>query len=275
MEHPLRRPELFVCSWRGHFAPGTVVLPLDERHTAIGRETVDGRRFAKCLRCGDWILAGHPDRSTTITLDAITDLPRPRRGHALREAIILRVIAIDRAVHAAAFGAVACAALAVRWNLNAIHGWSSGILNALASARTGHGGASTHGLTAALLTRLGHVQPHSLLVLAMFAAVYAVVSTFEAIGLWRERRWAEYLTALATTGFLPVEIHELVKRITFVRVAALTVNIAILIYLVVTKHLFGIRGPIQHEPPEPLQALPELTHPPRPNPGDETTNAIT
>ena len=127
-----------------------------------------------------------------------------------------------------------------------------------ASARSGQGGASTHGFTAALLTRLGHIQPHSLAVLAMFAGAYAVVSGFEAVGLWRERRWAEYLTVLATAGFLPLEIHELIRRVTFVRIGTFAVNIAILVYLVFAKHLFGVRGGIQMEDPEPLQPFPDL-----------------
>ena len=125
-------------------------------------------------------------------------------------------------------------------------------------ARHGQGGASTHGLTAALLTRLGHVRPHSLLVLALFAGVYGFVSALESIGLWRERRWAEYLTALTTAGFLPIEIHELVAKVTVVRIGAMVVNIAILVYLVLAKHLFGVRGRVEPALPEPLQPLPDL-----------------
>jgi uncharacterized membrane protein (DUF2068 family) len=263
VEHPLRRPELLVCAWRGHVVPGAAVLPLDERHDVLARETVDGRRLVQCLRCGDWIVAPSPGAGAGEPLDRIDDIERPRRGRALREAILVRVIAVDRAAHTVAFGAVAVAALALRWNLDAVHGWASGMLEALQSARHGNGGASTHGIIAALLTRLGHVQPHSLTVLALFASLYAIVSGFEAIGLWRERRWAEYLTVLATAGFLPLEIDELVKRVTFVRIGAMVINLAILVYLVVSKHLFGVRGPREVYRPEPLQPLPELLPAPR------------
>jgi len=69
-----------------------------------------------------------------------------------------------------------------------------------------------------------------------------VVEWTEAIGLWRERRWAEYLTVLATAGFLPFEVRELVDRITVLRVGALVVNLALLIWLVYAKRLFGLRG---------------------------------
>ena len=55
-----------------------------------------------------------------------------------------------------------------------------------------------------------------------------MVEAVEAVGLWHERRWAEYLTALATAGFLPFEIDELIKRVTVFRVSALVINVAIL-----------------------------------------------
>lgn len=183
---------------------------------------------------------------------------RPRQGKALRQAIIVRLISIDRGVHAVVFGAVAVAAIAIEHRLAAIHGWANGVLDALRSAQHGGGGASSHGLTAALLQRLAHLRPHSLTVLALFAAAYAIVSAFEAVGLWFERRWAEYLTVLATAAFLPLDIHELVDRVTFVRVLALIVNIAILVYLVRAKHLFGIGGRVRPDEPAALEPLPEL-----------------
>lgn len=247
-----------MCAWRGYVVPGALVATLDQRHEVLAREMVDGRRLVQCLRCGDWIVAEAPDEGSAITVDRVEDLPRPRRGRALREAIVVRVIAVDRAVHTIAFLSVAGAALALRWNLDAIHGWASDTLDALQSARQGQGGASTHGFTAALLTRLGHIQPHSLLVLALFAGIYAAISACEAVGLWRERRWAEYLTVLTTAGFLPIEIHELIDRVTLVRLGAMAVNIAILVFLVLSKHLFGVRGRIEVARPEPLQPLPDL-----------------
>ena len=38
---------------------------------------------------------------------------------------------------------------------------------------------------------------------------YAVLEGVEAIGLWYGKRWAEYLTFIATVVFLPFEIYEL------------------------------------------------------------------
>ena len=258
MEHPLRRPELLVCAWRKHSLAGADLETLDERHAALARATSDGRRLVHCLRCGAWVVVDPPKPGTGRTLETLDELERPRQGKALRQAIILRVIAIDRAVHMLAFSAVAVAAIAVDRNIGAVHSWAQGMLDSLERAQHGSGGVSAHGFTAALLTRLANLRPSSLAALAGFAIVYAVISGFEAVGLWRERRWAEYLTALATAGFLPIEIHELIKRVTFVRIFAMVVNIAILVYLVWAKHLFGVGGPIQHDEPSALEPLPAL-----------------
>jgi uncharacterized membrane protein (DUF2068 family) len=57
-----------------------------------------------------------------------------------------------------------------------------------------------------------------------------------------DKRWAEYLTAVATAGFLPFEIKALVDRVTVLRVATLVINVAILAWLLWRKHLFGIGG---------------------------------
>jgi len=81
-----------------------------------------------------------------------------------------------------------------------------------------------------------------LILLALVAVAYCVVEGVEAVGLWMQRRWAEYLTALATAGFLPLEIHEIAARVTVARIVTLIVNIAILLYLLWAKRLFGIRG---------------------------------
>lgn len=62
------------------------------------------------------------------------------------------------------------------------------------------------------------------------------------MGLWQERRWGEYLTAVATAGLLPVTVGEVAARVTVLRVAALSFEIAVFVWLVWAKHLFGARG---------------------------------
>ncbi|MGO9873473.1 MAG: DUF2127 domain-containing protein [Acidimicrobiia bacterium] len=252
------RAELFVCAVRGHYTPGADVEALDGGSRLVVRRTVDGRRFAQCLRCGSWMVCDAPAAGAGTAAGSLDLLKRPRRGQALRQAILLRVIAVERAFHAIAFSVTAIAALAIRWKLDAIHGWASSMLQGVSNARAGQGGLDARGLTAGLLSRLAIVNPHSLSVLAAIASAYAVVSAFETIGLWRERRWAEYLTALSAASFLPIEVHELLARVTFVRVAATAVNLVIILYLVIAKRLLGTSG-ARPEPVSPrVSELPDF-----------------
>ena len=56
-------------------------------------------------------------------------------------------------------------------------------------------------------------------------AGYAVLEAAEAVGLWFQRRWAEYLTFVVTTLLLPLEVYELTASISWFKVVALVVNV--------------------------------------------------
>lgn len=64
---------------------------------------------------------------------------------------------------------------------------------------------------------------------------YAALFATEGVGLWWQRVWAEYLTIVATTSFIPFEVYELTRRFTPIRLGALVVNVAIVGYLVVRR----------------------------------------
>jgi uncharacterized membrane protein (DUF2068 family) len=63
------------------------------------------------------------------------------------------------------------------------------------------------------------------------AFAYAGISLAEGIGLYLEKAWGEFLTLAITASFLPWEIFEIVRRITWVRVGLLTINILVFVYL--------------------------------------------
>jgi uncharacterized membrane protein (DUF2068 family) len=71
-----------------------------------------------------------------------------------------------------------------------------------------------------------------LMALAGFAAIYAAVRFTEAYGLWYERRWAEWLAALSGGVYLPIEIYEIVHRATWIKCAALMLNVIVVAYMV-------------------------------------------
>jgi uncharacterized membrane protein (DUF2068 family) len=83
--------------------------------------------------------------------------------------------------------------------------------------------------------RLTDASPRRLEIVAAVAAGYAVLFAVEGVGLWRRQVWAEYLTIVATTSFVPFEVYELARRFTPIRLGALVVNVAIVAYLVVRR----------------------------------------
>ena len=67
--------------------------------------------------------------------------------------------------------------------------------------------------------------------IGLVAFSYAAVSLVEGVGLYLEKAWAEYLTLTITASFLPWEVFEVFRRLTWVRVALLLVNALVFLYL--------------------------------------------
>ena len=47
---------------------------------------------------------------------------------------------------------------------------------------------------------------------------------------------------VATAAFIPIEIHELLHKATAFKIATFAVNVAAVVYLLLSKRLFGLRG---------------------------------
>ena len=84
-----------------------------------------------------------------------------------------------------------------------------------------------------ILERLSVVTPAQLERFSIGTFAYAALFLAEEIGLWLLEHWAEYLTVVSTSVLLPLEVYELTRRFTLVRVAILVLNIAIVAYLIV------------------------------------------
>jgi len=226
--------ETWVCSMRGHVTPAAFVETLERSDAMLGVELEEGHRLVRCLRCDLWLAEATPRQPIRPTLGPLDQLPRPRRGLALDEGILLRLISLDRALHSILFSVLTVVLVAVRLQFGAVERWARSLYNDL--------GAGGHPLLSSQLQHLLGLRPESVTLLLMMAIAYALIEGTEAVGLWLERRWAEYLTVVATAGFLPLEIHELMRKISVFRVAALVINLAIVVYLLFAKRLFGIRG---------------------------------
>lgn len=77
-----------------------------------------------------------------------------------------------------------------------------------------------------------HVSDTRLWTLAALAFAYACLRLLEAYGLWRGRRWAEWLAACSGGLYLPIEIYELFTGISWMKLATLAANVAIVAYMV-------------------------------------------
>ncbi len=220
----------------GHELVGADAAEIRPEDALVVRE-LDGLRWYRCVRCDSWLPLAPPVSPVRAFPPGRDELELPLRGKALRDKVVLRLIALDRAFHFVLLAALALALLVFANHVRHLH---RVFLRVVAD----YGGGSRipkHGLVHEL-GRLVTLQSGTLRIVALVAAAYAVLEGLEAVGLWYQRRWAEYLTFVATTALLPLEVYELSQRVSPFKVVALVVNLAIVVYLLLAKRLFGLRG---------------------------------
>ncbi len=81
------------------------------------------------------------------------------------------------------------------------------------------------------LVQITSYSPRRIQEVGAVVLFYALLYMIEGLGLWFQTRWAEYLTIVATGMFVPLEIYEVVQRVTVPRVGALIINIGAVAYL--------------------------------------------
>ena len=87
--------------------------------------------------------------------------------------------------------------------------------------------------------------------LAGVALAYALLRFAEAWGLWRERRWAEWLAVASGAIYLPFEVIELARGMSLLKLATFAANLAILLYMgAVLRARLRRDGPVAAGPPE-------------------------
>jgi uncharacterized membrane protein (DUF2068 family) len=83
-----------------------------------------------------------------------------------------------------------------------------------------------------IVVYLGHLHASEVRVAAFFALGYGLLELVEGTGLWLDQLWAEYLTVVATSLLIPLELYELVHHPTALKAGGLVVNVLIVTYLV-------------------------------------------
>jgi uncharacterized membrane protein (DUF2068 family) len=190
----------------------------------------------QCLRCGAFV-PGPPDGSGPAAA-----APSVRRGKEVRSALILRIFAIERFLRALVFGVAAYGVWRFSRDRSSLQRAFNHDMPDVRRLYEDLGFSFQHSKLIGLVQHALRLNSRTLGYLAIGLAAYAVIEIIEGTGLWLLRRWGEYFAMVATSVFLPYEIYDLSSKVTALRAAAFAVNLALVIYLVVTKRLFGVGG---------------------------------
>jgi uncharacterized membrane protein (DUF2068 family) len=136
---------------------------------------------------------------------------------------LLLWIAAERTVRAVVLFAVGIALIA-----NPHHDWGKTVANV---ARHLGLNPNSDGIEK-IIHKLHAIGSDRLAVYGIIALAYGALEAAEGYGLWTRRRWAEYLTVLATSLLFVPEIWEIVNKATVLKAGALTVNVAVVLYLI-------------------------------------------
>src|SRR5262249_3750257 len=221
---------LRVCARKGHVTYAPVEPVLRQRLHAA---TPVGEAW-RCLRCGDYVL-GRPHGSGPAD-----DAPLVPRGRVLRDLFILRILAVERVARGLLILLLVWGVVRFRdrqADLRRAFEEDLPLLRPLADKL--HVNLDDSGAVHTI-QRILPPQTRTLVWIAVGLAAYALIELVEGVGLWYAKRWAEYLTVVATAAFLPLEIYELTEKVTWLRIAALVFNVAAVIYLLYAKRLFGL-----------------------------------
>ncbi|MEU9911239.1 DUF2127 domain-containing protein [Streptomyces sp. NPDC051001] len=220
------------CARRGH----VTYAPDDPRLRAgLHAETALGEVW-RCLRCGDFAL-GEPHGSGPAT-----EAPLVPRGNVLRDLFILRFLAVERAVRGVFIVLVALAVWKFSNSQDAVRSLFDEYLDVFRPVFRHFHHDLDHSPVVGTIQKAFGYRHNTLLLVAVLLLVYAVIELVEAVGLWYAKRWAEYLTVVATAAFLPLEIYELTEHISWLKIATLVLNILAVLYILLAKRLFGLRG---------------------------------
>jgi uncharacterized membrane protein (DUF2068 family) len=220
------------CGRHGHV---TYAPTEPELRARLQAQTPVGAAW-RCLRCGDFVL-GEPRRTGPAR-----DAPLVMRGRALRDAVILRLLAAERWIR----GLLILAGAYGIWRFRAHHdavqkafNEDLPLLRPLADKL--HYNLDDSSIVHSIRTVV-QAQTATLGWIAGALLVYGILQLIEGTGLWLLKRWGEYFAVVATSLGLPIEIYELTEKITYIRVGAMVINIAAVVYLLLSKRLFGLRG---------------------------------
>jgi uncharacterized membrane protein (DUF2068 family) len=223
---------LRTCGRRGHV---TYAPTEDDLRHKLHTRTAVGEAW-RCLRCGDFVLGPPKQRGPA------ENAPIVLRGRALRDAIILRILAFERFARALIILVAGYGVFRFRSHRDAVQRAFHEDLPLVKPLADKIGYSLDDSSIVHTLRTVIEAESKTLLYVAIGLIVYGMLQLVEATGLWLLKRWGEYFAVVATSLGLPIEVYELAEKITVLRVGALLINVAAVVYLLLSKRLFGLRG---------------------------------
>jgi uncharacterized membrane protein (DUF2068 family) len=223
---------LRTCSRKGHvtYAPDE-----SEFRAKLEADTPLGDAW-RCLRCGTYVL-GDPHGSGPAE-----NAPVLLRGKALRAAFILRALAIERWARGLILLLLAWAVFELKTTQASIKELVDKDLTALKPFFDQIHFNVSDSATINAIEKVLNAKQSTLNWIALGILFYGLLQVVEGVGLWVLKRWGEYVAVIGTSLFIPLEVYELTDKISWLKIAALGVNLAAVLYLVLSKRLFGVRG---------------------------------
>ncbi|MGW4384388.1 DUF2127 domain-containing protein [Kitasatospora sp. NPDC004531] len=220
------------CARRGHitYAPDETDL-----RTRLQAATALGTAW-RCLRCGDFAL-GEPHGSGPAD-----EAPLVPRGKALRDLFILRFLAVERLLRGLLIVVAAWAVWKFSNSQDAVRRIFDENLTVFKPVTDHFHYDLDHSPIVDTIRKTFDYRHSTLIWVALALVVYALVEIVEAFGLWWGQRWAEYLTVVATAAFLPLEVYELTEHVSALKICTLLLNIVAVLWIMLSKRLFGLRG---------------------------------
>ncbi|MGH3411021.1 MAG: DUF2127 domain-containing protein [Streptosporangiaceae bacterium] len=203
--------------------------------TATTATTATGEAWL-CLRCASYVPG--PAEASGPARDA----PRVRRGLQIRSLLILRIFSVERFLRALLFLGLAVLLWQFKHSQHSIEAAFDRERPILRELFRQLGFNIDHSKLVGLIQHALALSATSLTLVAIGLAAYAAIEVVEGVGLWLARRWGEYFAMVATSLGLPVEIYDLTHKVTVTALILLAVNLALVVYLVATRRLFGVRG---------------------------------
>jgi uncharacterized membrane protein (DUF2068 family) len=220
------------CARKGHV---TYAATEPEYRAKLEASTPLGAAW-RCLRCGNYVLglprAEGPARNAPVLL----------RGKELRSAFILRLLAVERWVRGLIIALLGIGVLRLESTQVSLRTLFDKDLSALKPFFDQIHFDVSDSATVRAIQNVLNARPSTLNLVAAGLLGYGALQLAEGIGLWSLKRWGEYLAVVGTTLFIPLEVYEIVEKVTWLKVTALVVNVAAVLYLLLSKRLFGIRG---------------------------------